>query len=331
MQQISLSARPRTLDALVGQEKTVARIRGHIAAGRTVKAWMFTGPRGTGKTTISRVLALSLQCKHGTFGKPCKVCYSQRSSFDIYEINAGKNTGIDAMREALSGEDNYPRTGEARVYILDELQKASDGAQSLLLKSLEDTPETTVYIICTTAPHKIIETVQSRCICYQMKDLETDDITILVTKLLTKVGSQLPVDRLVDSLTEKSIGSPRLIAQAVEKYVAGATPDEAAEVEASTTVDTKALCRSVIKGDWVGVAKYLQEAQSADVRAIRLGCIGYLRSILLQSSEVSERTNAVAKAVTILTGLQNAEDLVVSGGLAAALYQVCSYFAKYQH
>src|SRR5579864_9038317 len=153
MQQISLSARPRTLDALIGQGKTVARIRGHIAAGRTVKAWMFTGPRGTGKTTISRVLALSLQCKHGTFGKPCKVCYSQRSAFDIYEINAGKNTGIDAVREALSGEDNYPRTGEARVYILDELQKASDGAQSLLLKSLEDTPETTVYIICTTAPH----------------------------------------------------------------------------------------------------------------------------------------------------------------------------------
>jgi hypothetical protein len=164
-----------------------------------------------------------------------------------------------------------------------------------------------------------------------MRELEYDDITILVTRLLKRIESSLPADRLVDALSEKAIGSPRLIAQAVEKYVAGATPDEAAEVEASTTVDTKGLCRSVIKGDWTGVAKYLQEAQSADVRAIRLGCIGYLRTILLTSPEVSERTNAVAKAVTILVGLQNAEDSVIAGGLAAALYQVCSFFEKYRH
>lgn len=308
----------------------VAQIRGHIKAGRSIGGWLFCGPTGTGKTSIARILALSLQCTHQKeFGNPCDACREIKSSFDIYEINASKVNGIRELEQALEGADYVPRIGQRRVYILDEAQKITDAGQNLVLKYIEDAPETTVYIICSTAPHKLLETLQARCVMYQLRQLELEDITVLVARLLKRAKSDLPVDRLADSLVDRGVFYPRLICHAVEKYIAGADPDEAVEVQGSTQVDTKALCRALVKGDWAGVTKYLSQAQTADVRAIRLGCLSYLRSILWNETEIAERTSAVAKAITELCQLGNSEDLVMSAGLSASLYRVVSVFAKY--
>lgn len=331
-QQLSRSARPRTLDALVGQAKVVKRVRGHIKAGRDINGWLFTGPTGTGKTTIARILALSLQCTHQKeFGSPCDECRENKTSFDIYEVNGAKIRGKQQIEEELSGADYSPRIGQYRVYILDECHKMTDEAQNLILKYIEDAVETTIYILCSTAPHKIIETLQGRCVMYQLRQLELEDITVLVTRLLKRAKSELPADRLADSLVDRGVFYPRLICHAVEKYIAGADPDEAAEVQGSTMVDTKALCRALVKGDWAGVTKYLSQAQTADVRAIRLGCLAYLRSILWNETEIAERTSAVAKAITELCQLGNSEDMVMSAGLSASLYRVASVFSRYNH
>lgn len=330
-QQLSLSARPRSLDAMVGQGKIAARIRAHVASGRVIKAWLLVGPTGCGKTTLARILAVSFQCPHQTtFGTPCKACRGSLSALDVYEINAAKLSGIRELESALEGADYGPRTGKYRIYVIDECHRSSGAAQNLILKYLEDTPDTTMFILCSTAPHQILETVQGRCMVYHMKELEIDEITQLVEKLLKRIQSDLPADRLVETLVENGVSLPRHIAQAVEKYVAGGTPKEAADVFGSTSVDTFALTKSVVKGDWAGVAKYLKNSQNSDIRAVRLSCIAYLKKFLLNSDDISERQQIVATGIKTLVDLQNAEDLVISAGLASVLYEVTALFSVYR-
>lgn len=331
-QQLSLATRPKYLDDLVGQQKMVAQIRGHATSGRIVKAWLLTGATGTGKTTTARIIALSLQCEHQKiFGRPCKACRAARTSFDIYDINCAKLSTKEALEIELRGAWSAPMNGAYRVYILDEFHKASDGAQSMSLGYLENAPDSTIFIICSTAPRKLLDTIQSRCVHYKLKELSVDDVLVLVTRLLAKVESELPADRLADALVEEGVTYPRLICQAVEKYLAGASPEDAATVRASEALNTRALGSALLKGDWVGVTKYLNGVQVSDIREIRLSMIAYLRAILLGEPEISERAAAVQKSLTALCNLQNAEDITISGGVAAALYTCCAFFERYKH
>lgn len=330
-EQLSLATRPWKLDQLIGQEKLVARIRGHVATKRKINAWMFTGPTGTGKTTVARILAHSLNCTHQTvFGTPCKACRKD-NSFDLRETNAAKLSGKEDIEKELEGADYGPRFGKYRIYIIDEAHMLSRHAQNMVLKYLEDAVESTVFIICSTSPESILQTLQGRCTIYKLRPLRTEDITVLVERCLAKAESELPADRLVDAIIERGLTYPRVITQAVEKYTAGASPDEAVEIEGSEPVDTSKLCRAMIKGDWPGVAKFLYQAPTSDAKAIRMSCLGYLRTVLLQSPDVGERTAAVSKAVAALCALHNVEDLVLSSGLSSALYTVTSVFARYPH
>jgi DNA polymerase III subunit gamma/tau len=331
MQQLSLSARPKTLDGLLGQDKLVAAIRGHFKSERYPKAWLFSGPRGTGKTTTARILSLSYQCEHQTvFGRPCLECRRNKANFPIYEINAADATGIDKMRELLSGANSgVMGLGRYRVYILDEIQMASSSTMSLLLKFLEDTPPTTIFILCSTAPHKILETVRSRCLCYELYDLDLDAIGKLVERLLKKIESILPADRLSDALIDHQVRSPRLIAQAVEKYAAGCSPEDAALVSGAPTVDIMALSRAITRGHWDETAKYLQQAQATDARGLRVLLVSYLKTMLLESPEQGPRADAIAKALTLMAGVTNAEDAVVFASICASAYSLTKIFAQY--
>ena len=332
-QQLSLSARPKTLDQLLGQDKLVAGLRGHAESGRVIKAWMLTGPKGTGKTTTARILALSLQCTHQKkFGNPCVACRRNKAAYPIIEINGAEITGKEDIRKAFEGADYAVMgAGAYRVYIVDEAHQLSKAAQNLALKYLEDSPDTTVFILCSTEPRLIIETLRSRCQIYQLHELEPDNVVVLVQQLLTKVSSELPADRLAEALNEMQVWSPRLIAQAVEKYCAGASPDEAAQVEGATEVDTYALTRSLMKGDWPGVATFMLNAQRADARAIRVKVIAYLRVVLLESAEISKSTKVVAAAITTIANAHNIEDSVMASVVAAELYKCCEAFSVYKH
>lgn len=330
-QQLSLSARPKSFDELVGQEKMVAQIRGHMREGRTISGWMFTGPTGCGKTTLARIMAISLQCEHQKkFGKPCLECRRNRTSFDIHEINAAKVTGKADLEALLEGADYAPRVGKYRIYVIDEIHRASGNAQDMMLKYVEDASPSTVYILCSANPQRIDQMLQGRCLVYQLRALSIDDTTKLVETLLVRVQSKKPADRLAEALVDRGISYPRLIAHAVEKYVAGAKPEDAVEVEGSAIVDVKNVTRAIVKGEWDSVAKYLHKAQASDMRGVRLGVLAYLRGMLLNSADVEDRTGAVAKAILTITSLQNMEDIALSAGLAASLYQVTAHFARYK-
>lgn len=339
-QTLSLSARPRNLDQMIGQGKLVERVRNMVASGRLPKAWMLLGPTGCGKTTLARILAVSLQCIHQSkFGIPCPACAEMYMSYlrrgvgtlDICEINGAKVRGIREVEAALDGVDYSPMAGKYRIYVFDEYHKATDDAQNLMLKYLEDCIDTTIFILCSTAPQKIIETIQTRCCTLKLRELELDDILILVTRLLKRAKSELPADRLADALVEKGVTYPRLIANAVEKYAAGAEPEEAVEVQASIPIDIEAVGRALVKGDWPAAAKFLEGVQPADVRILRASLLSYFRKILLCETGTEDRAAAVADAVTSLCQLSAVEDSVMAAGVAAACFKVARSLSEYKH
>lgn len=331
-QVLAISFRPKRFSELVGQEKLVKRIRGYFQQKRVPTAWMFMGQKGAGKTTIARILAMSMQCRHQELvGEPCDECYAKKSSFNIFNIPAAKFTGKKELEAMLSGSDLNPNPGSLRrVYILDELHKASDSAQSLLLEYFEDCPRTTVWMSCTSKPEKILEALVSRCTGkFTVPGLDEAGVRTLVKVALTKVRSELDSSELSDALLEANVTSPRLIVNAVEAYTSGASPEEAARVEVSTDFDVNALFRCVRTGDWGKTAKHLREATAEDARGIRSYLAKSMTNILLDETGFSQRTRTLADGISALTRIYGDDSLALSA-TAATLYDLCRKFAEYR-
>ena len=332
-QSLALAMRPKTLDRLIGQEELVRAIRGHRKKKRLPQGWMFVGERGCGKTSVARILAVSLQCAHQkSFGNPCKKCYRHRKDFDITEINCSDVTGINELREAVGGSDYEPRPGSrVRVYILDEAQMLSKSAQNLLLKYFEDCPPTTYWIVATTDPNRILATLRRRCTgTYQLEPLKRPGVKKLVVRGLKFAGSKLDSEPLIDAVLENGVTSSGLVVNAVEKYVAGVKPEKAAQVEVVTNFDTHGLCRCIIKGLWGDATKQLKGATYEDTRTIRNGVAAYLKAILLDEDEISDRANVVADSIEKLTSLSTREESLQLSATVAVLYQLAKFFRKYQ-
>lgn len=328
---LSHAMRPRTFEELIGQEKLIKKIRGHYAQDRMPKAWMFTGETGSGKTTIARIMAVSLQCRHAErFGTPCDRCIKRASKYDITEINGSDLTTVDVIRNTLQSYDLSPGPGSRRrIFILDECHRLSKGSQNLLLKYFEDCPSTTVWFICTTEPDKVLRTLRRRCLVYTMLSLDMDSIKVLVRKALRYVRSDLASNDLVEALYTNTVTSSGLVVNAVEKYVAGSTAEEAARVEESN-FDTEALCHALVKGDLEQCMKQLSEATAGDCRMIRQSVAGYLKSIILNETDVAQRTKAVADSIYDLA-VHSYEDGLQIPITVAAIYKCCERFKKYGH
>lgn len=333
MAQLSLSARPKTLDELVGQEKLVKRIRRGIKNSGVPKGWLFYGEKGSGKTTIARILALSLQCTHQErFGQPCKICRKQRSQFPIYSLNCARNRKVEDIEKFVEQADyELLGKGKRKVFILDEVQELSRKAQRVLLDQTEADDNSAVWIMTTTEPHSINSALRSRLKVRGLRPFDRDATFALVSKLLKRIGSELDPDPLTESLVEKNITSGRLIAHATEAYVEGDSPDDAAEVDVVTAVSTKAICRAVVKGNWEDARLLVHAVDYMEVRAVRSGVIGYLLAILLDSPDLDERTKAVSDAIKRLAYVSSAEENNQKGALAAELFTLCSVFSEYTH
>lgn len=330
MQILSLSNRPKTLDEMIGQKELAKNIRGHFKQKRVPQAWMFVGETGCGKTSLARILALTLQCRHQErTGNPCSRCQKNYSRFDIMEINASDIRGVDELQTTLNGYNYAPKPGSKnRVYILDECQNLSSHAQSLMLKYLEDCPKTTYWILCTTDPHKIKSTIHSRCAVYRVPSLKHDAVERLVIKSLERIDSKLDAEKLYDELNENQVTSPRRILMSVEKYAAGMPAEEAARIS-DTKLDAYAICRSVVRGDWEKTASCLQQANAEDVPLIRASVAGYLKTMLLGEAAISRKSKLVAKSIEKLITLNGAEYGLQIAGTIAVLHNLCQLFSDY--
>lgn len=324
---LSLSFRPQTLDDLVGQRRMVKLIRARIASGRMPAAFMFVGSSGAGKTTTARILALALQCSHQqVFGQPCDECIKTKSKYDIIEINASDASTKEETAQAIAGAYYTPKPpSKYRVYIFDEAQKLSDGSQQSLLKYFEDSPKSTIWIICTTEPQKIRRTLRRRCFTYSIPDLGMKGVSALVQRAIDYAGAKKPAEPLAEALLEAGVCSPGFVVMAVEKYLDGEEPERAAQVGLDSTLDTLRICRAVVKGDWETVRGVMFAANPEDARAVRGAVGGYLKAILVDS-EAGHRARIVADGIRELASLTSLEDGLQLAGTVAVLYKLCSHF-----
>ncbi|OFT02379.1 hypothetical protein HMPREF3107_04220 [Neisseria sp. HMSC31F04] len=189
--------RPKTFADLVGQEHVVKALRNALEKGRLHHAYLLTGTRGVGKTTIARILAKSLNCEHPKEGEPCGQCQSCRDIdtgrfVDLLEIDAASNTGIDNIREVLENAQYAPTAGKYKVYIIDEVHMLSKSAFNAMLKTLEEPPEHVKFILATTDPHKVPVTVLSRCLQFVLHNMTTQQVADHLAHVLD--SEQIPYE-----------------------------------------------------------------------------------------------------------------------------------------
>lgn len=173
--------RPQTFKDLVGQEHISRTLANAITSGHIGHAYLFAGPRGTGKTSTAKILAKALNCEHGPTPEPCGQCEQCRkiadgSSMDVFEIDAASNRGIDEIRDLRETVKFAPVDGRYKVYIIDEVHMLTTEAFNALLKTLEEPPAHVVFILATTEAHKVPPTIQSRCQRYDFKRITVEEI-----------------------------------------------------------------------------------------------------------------------------------------------------------
>ncbi len=187
--------RPGTFGDLVGQEHISRTLSNAINTGRIGHAYLFSGPRGTGKTSTAKILAKALNCEHGPTPEPCGQCpackkINDGSSMDVFEIDAASNRGIDEIRDLRETVKFAPVDGRYKVYIIDEVHMLTTEAFNALLKTLEEPPAHVVFILATTEAHKVPPTIQSRCQRYDFKRITVEEIRGRLEKVVSEMGLQ---------------------------------------------------------------------------------------------------------------------------------------------
>lgn len=193
--------RPQDFDALVGQKAVKTTLKNALASGKIAHAYLFSGPRGTGKTSMARILAKALNCEQGPTAEPCGQCgncqrIAQGTSLDVIEIDAASNTSVDNIRDLREQVAFTPAESRYKVYIIDEVHMLSTGAFNALLKTLEEPPAHAVFILATTDPQKVPATIQSRCQRFEFRRVTVDEIAEHLAMVAAGSGIEADADAL---------------------------------------------------------------------------------------------------------------------------------------
>lgn len=215
--------RPSTFDEMVRQEHVVRVLKNQIEQNTAGHAYLFCGPRGTGKTSVARIFARAVNCEHPVNGSPCGKCAVCRAiadgSLDVTEIDAASNNGVNEMRDLREKVQYPPVTGRYKVYIIDEVHMLTDSAFNALLKTLEEPPAHAIFILATTEPHKIPATILSRCMRLDFKLIPAEDLEKHLASVLEAIGKEYEPEA-VSAIARAGAGSDRDMLSIAETCIA---------------------------------------------------------------------------------------------------------------
>ena len=284
--------RPSTFDQLIGQPHVVQTLRNAILRKHVAHAYLFSGMRGVGKTTVARILAKALNCKNGPTPEPCEQCESceeitRGNSVDVIEIDGASNTGVDDVRELRENVKFSPFRGSYRIYIIDEVHMLSNSAFNALLKTLEEPPPHAVFVFATTEVHKIPATITSRCQHFNFRRIPRQEIVArlqaVVDHLNVTIGKQS-----VGAIARASEGSMRDALSLLDQAVAfGGTDVKDQDVEdmLGTVPDVlvRRLVDAVVKQDAAAAVELIGEVvdHGYDLRAYCSAVVERMRSLMI--------------------------------------------------
>ncbi len=283
--------RPQTFEDVVGQQGIVRTLHNAIATGKIAHAYLFSGPRGTGKTTMARLFAKALNCDKG-LGQQCNECENCRAVTeghhpDVVEIDAASNNGVDQVRELIDKVRYAPIKGRYKVYIIDEVHMMSQGAFNALLKTLEEPPEEVIFILATTEPYKVLPTILSRCQRFDFSKIDDPDLKRNLIHVLEQEGVEFE-EKAVDAVVTLADGGMRDALSILEQVLAY-SGDKMTEGDVLTLFGLTSnlqkieLLKLVEEGDVAGVLGKLEAflTGGVDIKRLNSSLLDILKDLLI--------------------------------------------------